>query len=90
MKVNLADAAESAERVLLLEEINFKSVIKNFSLDIRKGEKVGLIGKNGAGKSTLLKIIVGELKADSGEIKIGNRVQVGYLSQGHEQLNKNL
>ena len=89
VKVSLQDAAESADRVLILNDINFKGVIKNFSLEIRKGEKVGLIGKNGVGKSTLLKIIVGDLKADSGEIKIGNRVQVGYLSQSHEDLHDN-
>jgi len=87
--INLGDAAESANRVLILEKIFFKNVIKDFSAEIFKGEKVGLIGRNGVGKSTLLKIIVGELKADSGEIKIGNRVKVGYLSQGHEELNEN-
>ena len=58
-------------------------------MEIVKGEKVGLIGRNGVGKSTLLKLIVGEIKADSGEIKIGNRVKIGYLSQGHEELNLN-
>ena len=89
VKVNLGDAAESANKILILDKINFKNIITNFSLEIWKGEKVGLIGKNGVGKSTLLKIIVGELKADSGEIKIGNRVKVGYLSQGHEELNLN-
>ncbi|MBR6889272.1 MAG: ABC-F family ATP-binding cassette domain-containing protein [Selenomonadaceae bacterium] len=87
--IRLGDAAESANRVLILEKIFFKTVIKDFSAEIFKGEKVGLIGRNGVGKSTLLKIIVGELKADSGEIKIGNRVKVGYLSQGHEELNEN-
>ncbi len=90
VKVKLGDAAESANKVLILDDVNFKGVIKNFSLEIVKGEKVGLIGKNGVGKSTLLKIIVGELKADSGEIKIGNRVKIGYLSQGHEDLNVNM
>ena len=86
--IRLGDAAESANRVLILEKIFFKTVIKDFSAEIFKGEKVGLIGRNGVGKSTLLKIIVGELKADSGEIKIGNRVKIGYLSQGHEELNE--
>ena len=90
VKVKLADAAESANRVLILENVNFKNIIKNFNLEIRKGEKIGLIGKNGIGKSTLLKIIVGDLKSDSGLIKIGNRVKIGYLSQGHEELNENL
>lgn len=88
--IRLNDAAESANRVLILENIFFKNIIKDFSAEIFKGEKVGLIGRNGVGKSTLLKIIVGELKADSGVIKIGNRVNVGYLSQGHEELNDNL
>ena len=88
--IRLGDAAESANRVLILDGLNFKGIIKNFSAEIFKGEKVGLIGRNGVGKSTLLKIIVGELKTDSGEIKIGNRVKVGYLSQGHEELNENL
>ena len=87
--INLGDAAESANRVLVVDNVSFKTVIKNFSAEIRRGEKVGLIGRNGVGKSTLLKIIVGELKADSGEIKIGNRVKVGYLSQGHEELDGN-
>lgn len=90
VKVKLADAAESANRVLILENVNFKNIIKNFSMEIRKGEKIGLIGRNGVGKSTLLKIIVGDLKKDSGNVKIGNRVKIGYLSQGHEELNENL
>ena len=89
VKVNLGDAAESANKILILDKINFKNIITNFDLEIWKGEKVGLIGRNGVGKSTLLKIIVGELKPDSGEIKIGNRVKVGYLSQSHEELNVN-
>lgn len=87
--INLGDAAESANRVLILEGVTFKRVIENFSAEIFRGEKVGLIGRNGVGKSTLLKIIVGELKADGGSIKIGNRVKIGYLSQGHEELNEN-
>ena len=89
VKVNLGDATEAANKILILDNLNFKGIIKNFSLEIVKGEKVGLIGKNGVGKSTLLKLIVGDLKPDSGEIKIGNRVKIGYLSQGHEELNVN-
>jgi len=87
--IKLHDAAESANRVLILDGVNFKGIIKNFGAELFKGEKVGLIGRNGVGKSTLLKIIVGELKPDGGEIKIGNRVKIGYLSQGHEELDAN-
>ena len=86
IKLNLTDTSETANRVLTIENLNFKNIINDFGLEILKGEKVGLIGRNGVGKSTLLKLIVGDLKSDSGIIKIGNRVKVGYLSQGHEEL----
>ncbi len=89
-KINLSDSTETADRVLTVENLNFKNIIKNFNLEIRKTERVGLIGRNGVGKSTFLKLLVGDLKADSGEIKIGNRVKIGYLSQGHEELNNDL
>ncbi|MBR1397038.1 MAG: ABC-F family ATP-binding cassette domain-containing protein, partial [Selenomonadaceae bacterium] len=86
IKLNLTDTSETANRVLTIENLNFKNIINDFNLEILKGEKVGLIGRNGVGKSTLLKLIVGDLKSNSGAIKIGNRVKVGYLSQGHEEL----
>ncbi len=89
VKINLVDASETANRVLTVDALNFKGIIKNFSVEILKGEKVGLIGPNGIGKSTLLKLIVGELRADDGTIKIGNRVKIGFLSQGHEELDEN-
>ena len=86
IKLNLSDTTETADRVLTVENLQFKNIIKDFNLEIRKGDRVGLIGRNGVGKSTLLKLIVGDLKFDSGDIKIGNRVKIGYLSQGHEEL----
>ena len=89
VRINLVDASETADRVLIIEGLNFKGIIKNFNLEVRKGEKIGLIGRNGVGKSTLLKLIVGELKSDGGTIKIGNRVKIGFLSQGHEDLDEN-
>ena len=90
IKLNLSDVSETADKVLIVENLNFKNIIKNFNLEIRKGEKIGLIGKNGIGKSTLLKLIINELKADSGTIKIGNRVKIGYLSQAHAELNEDI
>ena len=89
IKLNLSDTSETADRVLIVENLNFKNIITDFNLEIRKSDRVGLIGRNGVGKSTLLKLIVDDLKADSGNIKIGNRVKIGYLSQGHEELNDN-
>ncbi len=89
VRINLAEASETANKVLVVDDLNFRNIINHFSIEIQKGEKIGLIGKNGVGKSTLLKLLVGELRAESGTIKIGNRVKLGFLSQGHEDLNGN-
>lgn len=62
---------------LLLQRVNFL---------IRHGERVGLIGPNGSGKSVLFKLILGELKALAGTIKVGPSIKVGYYAQEHETL----
>ena len=57
-------------------------VLEGVDLDIRRGERVGLVGQNGAGKSTLVKILTGELEADRGEVvKYKSHFKVGYLAQ---------
>jgi ATP-binding cassette subfamily F protein 3 len=58
-------------------------VFPGVDLTVKRGEKIGIIGVNGAGKTTLLKMIAGELDADSGTIKLGNGVKVGYYAQHH-------
>lgn len=58
-----------------------KVLLKDFSYQFQRGEKVGIIGKNGAGKSTLLNIIQGFEKTDKGEIETGETISFGYFSQ---------
>lgn len=58
-----------------------KVLLKDFSYQFQRGEKVGIVGKNGAGKSTLLNIIQGLEKADHGEIETGETIHFGYFSQ---------
>ncbi|WP_225744555.1 ribosomal protection-like ABC-F family protein [Marinilactibacillus sp. Marseille-P9653] len=58
-----------------------RQILNESSMHIRFGEKIGLIGENGAGKSTLLKLLLKEETPDSGLIKIGENLKVGYLSQ---------
>lgn len=58
-----------------------KILFDNISLGINEGEKIGIIGVNGTGKSTLLKVIAGIEQADSGEVLIGNKARIQYLSQ---------
>ncbi|ACZ00522.1 ABC-F family ATP-binding cassette domain-containing protein [Streptobacillus moniliformis] len=90
MKLKFEMKSQSADRVLSVNKIcksfDNKKVLNNVSFDLYKGDKVGIIGKNGIGKSTLLKILIGNLKQDSGDFKIGERVHVGYYDQDHQNL----
>jgi ATPase subunit of ABC transporter with duplicated ATPase domains len=62
------------------------SVIRNFSLEIHREDKVGIIGNNGRGKTTLLKLIAGVLTPDSGSIEYGHQVMMSYFPQNHHDL----
>lgn len=66
-----------------------KVLIDNLSFKIPKGAIVGIIGPNGAGKTTLFRMITGQEKPDSGEIVIGDTVDLGYVDQSRDELNDN-
>lgn len=61
-------------------------VIKNFSIEVQRGDKIGVIGNNGRGKTTLLRLFAGVLKPDSGTITLGHGVEMGYFPQNHEEI----
>jgi len=63
-------------------------VIDDFSCRILRGDKVGLIGPNGSGKTTLLRLILGELEADAGKIKLGTKLSIAYFDQFRETLDE--
>lgn len=63
-----------------------QSVIRRFSLEVSKGDKIGIIGNNGKGKTTLLKLLAGVLPVDSGKIELGHQVQIGYFPQNHSEV----
>lgn len=90
MKLKFKAKNSSGDNVLELKNISKtfdnKKVLNNINFKLYKGEKVGIIGKNGIGKSTLLKIITNGLKADSGEVILGSRVDLGYYDQDHQNL----
>lgn len=64
-----------------------KLLIENLSFKIPKGAIVGIIGPNGAGKTTLFRMITGKEQPDSGEIRIGDTVDMGYVDQSRDSLN---
>ncbi len=85
------DAGErSGKLVAELEHVSKgfegRTLIKDFTTRILRGDKIGLIGPNGAGKTTLLKLILGQLEADSGSIKQGSKLEIAYFDQFREQL----
>lgn len=85
ISLTLKPKIRSADDVLSVTELT-KSfpghpLFSNLSFDIYRGDKVGIIGPNGVGKSTLLKILLRQIPADSGRIKFGQKVSVGYYSQ---------
>ena len=63
-----------------------KPLFQGLNVAVQRGECVGVLGPNGAGKTTLIKTLIGREKADSGEVKLGHKVQVGYHDQGLQSL----
>lgn len=64
------------------------TLFENISFEIKRGERVAIIGKNGTGKTTILKLINGILMPDCGQIRPGSKVQIGYYDQEHNVLDK--
>ena len=61
-------------------------MIKDFTFEVLRGDKIAVIGNNGQGKSTLLKLLVGEVEPDSGSVEIGHNVDIAYFSQDHKDI----
>ena len=92
VSLNVDEGMKSGRLVAELEHVSKrygdKTVIKDFSCRIMRGDRVGLLGPNGAGKSTLLKLILGELQPDTGNVRHGTKLAVAYFDQMREQLNE--
>lgn len=65
-------------------------LLDGFSLRVMRGERIGIIGNNGIGKTTLLHILLGELKPDSGSVKLGSNLEIAYLDQLRRELDTSL
>ena len=88
MRVNEAD--RSGQLVLEAKDISFsygeEPIVKQFSLLVTRGDKIGIMGPNGAGKTTLLRLLLGDLAPDAGTLRHGTRMEVLYFDQLRQQI----
>jgi len=84
-RMHIEEADQSGRKVIRARNVSYsygsESVIDDFSIKIMRGDRIGLIGNNGVGKSTLLRLLLGELEPQTGSVKHGTNLEVGYFDQ---------
>ncbi|MDD5107919.1 MAG: ATP-binding cassette domain-containing protein [Candidatus Omnitrophica bacterium] len=82
----------SGQRVIKVAQLGFsfgeKCLVRDFSTQIMRGDKIGVIGPNGSGKTTLLRLLLGQLEPQKGKVTLGTNLQVAYYDQLREQLDE--
>ena len=91
-RLEIHEGQRSGNLVAEVKEISFSypdlAIVKEFSMMIMRGDKIGVIGPNGAGKTTLLRLLLGTLEPQSGSVRHGAKLQVAYFDQLREQLDE--
>ncbi|MEY2716941.1 MAG: putative transporter ATP-binding protein YheS, partial [Planctomycetota bacterium] len=94
MNLDLPDPPQMGDFAFVAENISKsfgdRVCFKNLTLSARPGERIGIIGPNGAGKTTLVRTLLGDLEADSGEIKRSPRLSIGWFRQTQDHIDRNL
>ncbi|MDF7657555.1 ABC transporter ATP-binding protein [Erwiniaceae bacterium L1_54_6] len=88
--MQVGEASRSGKIVFELENVDYavdgKVLVKDFSSQVQRGDKIALIGPNGCGKTTLLRLMLQQLKADSGRVHSGTKLEVAYFDQHRAEL----
>lgn len=90
VKLHLTEADKSGQLVIEAQHItqsyDDKPLIKDFSVRVMRGDRIGLIGPNGIGKSTLLNILLGKIPPQQGSVKLGTKLEIAYFDQTRSEL----
>ncbi|THD60292.1 MAG: ABC transporter ATP-binding protein [Phenylobacterium sp.] len=90
LNMGLASSGTSGKRVVEAKNVSKafgdRILLKNFSTRILRGDRVAVVGPNGAGKTTLVKVLLGEIPADEGDIKLGTNLEISYIDQARAKL----
>ena len=90
VRMEITGAGLSGKQVAVLEDVSLSYgdhlVIRNFSGTVLRGDRIGIIGPNGAGKTTLLRLLLGDLRPDAGQVRLGTNLLPVYFDQQRAQL----